>query len=561
MTATGLDPLHLKRLLDVGRGLVSKHDPEDVLQEVLAAARELTGARYAALGILDDDKRELDRFLFVGIDEETRSRIGPLPRGHGLLGELIREPRALRLPRIADHPHSYGFPAGHPPMETFLGVPVMIRGEVYGNLYLTEKTEGQEFSGEDQQLLEVLAEWAAIAIDNARSHATSERRREELERAIRGLEATVSLDRAIGGETDLGRVLELVVKRGRALVEARSCAVLVLDGELGFAVGAVAGEIDQGIVGQSAAVDDVPSAFAALRAGRSQRISGSVASRFANLGVETDFGLVVGLRSRGLDLGVLAVFDRVGPATEFSADDELALESFATSAATGIAATQAVESEKARLSIASSERERQRWARELHDETLQELGALNLLHQTALQLDDPESMRDALSRASEQVERIIAGLHGLITELRPAALDQLGTGAAVEVLADRLRSRSGLEIDLDLDQAYGAGREPARHSPELEATIYRTVQEALNNVLKHAGAKRAKVLIEERNSVVSVIVEDDGRGFDADGEHDGFGLLGLRERVALSGGELHVGPGPDAGTRICATFPVSRASP
>jgi signal transduction histidine kinase len=555
MTATGLDPAHLKRLLDVGRGLVSNQDPEAVLQQVLAAARDLTGARYAALGILDDHKHELARFLFVGIDDEMRVRIGPLPRGHGILGELIRDPRPLRLRRIAEHPRSYGFPAGHPPMDTFLGVPVMIRGEVYGNLYLTEKEGGEEFDEKDEQLVIVLSEWSAIAIDNARSHATSERRRTELERAVRGLEATVSLTREVGGETDPERVLELVVKRGRALVGARSCVVLLLDGEQRFTVGQVAGELDQVLVGRTAVGDDLP-ALDVLRAGRSQRISGSVVGRFASLGIEAEFGLVVALRSRGIDIGVLAVFDRFGAELGFSADDELALESFATSAATALADTQAIEDEKLRLSIASSERERQRWARELHDETLQELGALNVMQGSAV--EDMESMRGALKRSSEQVERIIAGLQGLITELRPAALDQLGTGAAVEALVDRLRSRSGLTIELDIDLAHEAGREPTRQSPELEATLYRTVQEALNNVVKHAHASRAKVLIEERHSTVAVTVEDDGRGFDEPDKHNGFGLLGMRERVSLADGELSITSRPDGGTRVRATFPVTR---
>ncbi len=243
MSTTGLDPKHLERLLEVGRGLVEKRDPEVVLRKVLEAARELTGARYAALGVLDERKRELDRFVTVGIDAELRERIGPLPRGRGILGELIRAPRPLRLRRISDHPRSYGFPAGHPPMETFLGVPVMIRGEVFGNLYLTEKEGGEEFGEEDEELLVVLAQWAAIAIDNARSHEMSRRRQDELERAIRGLEATISLNREIGAEIDLPRVLELVVKRGRDLVDARSCAVLMVEGGDGFSVGQVAGEL------------------------------------------------------------------------------------------------------------------------------------------------------------------------------------------------------------------------------------------------------------------------------------------------------------------------------
>ena len=559
MSTTSLDPKYLERLLEVGRALVSERDPDVVLPEVLEAARELTGARYAALGVLDQGKRELDRFVSVGIDAELRERIGPLPRGHGILGELIRTPRPLRLGHISDHPRSYGFPAAHPPMETFLGVPVMIRGEVFGNLYLTEKEGGGEFGDEDEELLVVLAEWAAIAIDNARSHETSRRRQEELERAIRGLEATVSLNREVGGETDLPRVLELVVKRSRDLVDARRCAVLLVDGGEDFTVGEVAGECAQSLVGRVLSAEGSP-ALDVLRAGRSQRISGGAVARLAELGGGASFGLLVPLRSRGVDLGVLAAFDRLGSEPEFNADDSLALEAFATSAATAIAATQAIEGEKRRLSIASSERERQRWARELHDETLQELGALNVMQESALQVEDTEAMRLALARSNDQVGRIIAGLQGLITELRPAALDQLGPAAAVEALADRMRSRSDLEIEVDIDLAFEAGREPRRHTAELEATLYRTVQEALTNVVKHADASRVRVMIEERESVVTVTVEDDGQGLDEeDVEHDGFGLLGMRERVALAGGELSITSTPGAGTRVSATLPVERA--
>jgi signal transduction histidine kinase len=559
MATTSLDPRQFERLLAVGSALVSMHDPEVVLREVLEAGRELTGARYAALGILDDEKRELARFLTVGIDDELRQRIGPLPRGHGILGVLIREPQPLRLARISDHPRSYGFPAEHPPMDTFLGVPVMIRGEVFGNLYLTEKAGGEEFDGQDEKLLVVLAEWAAIAIDNARSHEMSRRRQEELERAMRGLEATVSLNREVGGKTDLPRVLELVVKRGRALVDARRCAVLLLDDAGDFNVAQVAGELEQNLVGQTLPAQDSP-ATDVLRAGRSQGISGRAVGRFAELGSEATSGLLIPLQSRGVDLGVLAVFDRLGSEAAFNADDILALESFCTSAATAIAATQAIEDEKRRLSIASSERERERWARELHDETLQELGALKVMQQSALQVDDPAVMRRSLTHANEQVERVIAGLQGLITELRPAALDQLGPAAAVEALVDRVSSRSGLVIDLDVDLAYEAGREPTRHTAELEATVYRTVQEALTNVVKHADARSVRVLIEERDSTLTVTVEDDGRGFDERAEHDGFGLLGMRERVALAGGELSISSPQGGGTRVRATLPVTRLS-
>ena len=163
-----LDGERLERLIEVGRSLVAELNLPNVLDRVLEVAREITGARYAALGILDEEKRELEQFLTVGIDESERSRIGSLPRGHGVLGLLIRDPRPLRLDDVGAHPDSYGFPPDHPPMKTFLGVPVLIRGEAWGNLYLTDKQGGSSFTEEDEEALLVLADWAAIAIENAR---------------------------------------------------------------------------------------------------------------------------------------------------------------------------------------------------------------------------------------------------------------------------------------------------------------------------------------------------------------------------------------------------------
>lgn len=558
-----LDESQLERVLAVGRSVVSARDPEEVLRLVIDAARDLTGARYAALGVLDEGGRELERFLYVGIDEETRQAIGPLPRGRGILGELIRNPRPLRLSRIGDHPRSYGFPANHPPMETFLGTPIRIRDSVYGNLYLTEKEDGSDFTEADERLLVVLADWAAIAIDNSRALAEASARRSELERAMRGLEATASLNREVGGETELDRVLELIVKRSRALVEARISVCFVVEDEA-LRVAAVAGEVDHGVVGRELSMLSPPGD--ALTSGTSIEVDELAARRLAAVGIDAGSGLLVPLRSRGIDVGVLALFDRLGLDERLSRDDRLALESFAASAASSIAATRAIEDEKLRLSIRSSEMERQRWARELHDETLQELGALKVMQESALQVDDERAAKRVIAQAADQVERVIGALQGLITELRPASLDQLGTGAALEALISRMQSRTGLEIELDVDLDYESGRAATRHDPELESALYRVTQEALTNVVKHAHAGRARVAIEEVGERVKVTIEDDGVGFDGTADPDrrdggGFGLVGMRERVELLNGELAVETPEEGGTRVRASFPVVRAEP
>ena len=551
-TEPALDRRQLERLLEFGRQLVSELDLEGVLRRVLDAARELTDARYAALGVMDGASNELERFLHVGIDPETADLIGPAPRGRGVLGELIRNPRPLRLDDVREHPRSYGYPTGHPEMTTFVGVPVMVRGEAWGNLYLTDKAGGEPFSAEDERVLVVLSEWAAVAIENARLYERAEDRRAELERAVHGLQATVSLGREVGDETDLERVLELVVKRGRALVDARAFVAL-LPGETGLRVGAVAGEAPESLVERE--IDAAGSPVASVvEAGSSDRPGSSLRSGLGGLGIEATSMLLCALNHRGRREGVLAAFDRYDGA-EFTADDELLLSMFATSAATAVAMVRAVEDEKLHMSISASENERRRWARELHDDTLQQLGAVKVMHETALLRGDEAVMRRSLERASEQLHETIASLEGLITELRPAALDQIGVAAALEALIDRAQATSGLRVSANVDLAFGDGE--ARLAPDLEATVYRLVQEALNNVIKHAGATEVRISMTEHDGELALTVTDDGQGFEIEQAPQRFGLIGMRERVLLAGGDLEIDSAPGAGTRLRAVLPLS----
>jgi GAF domain-containing protein len=184
---SGLDERRLRSLLASSRAVSSMLDLEAVLPEVLAAARGLTGARYAAIGILGPDRQSLERFITSGIDPAEREKIGDLPHGRGILGLLIDDPRPLRLADVGAHPQSYGFPIDHPPMTTFLGAPVLIRGEAWGNLYLTEKAGGEEFDDDDEAAIIVLAEQAATAIENARLYQDQRLLRDSLERVVRAL--------------------------------------------------------------------------------------------------------------------------------------------------------------------------------------------------------------------------------------------------------------------------------------------------------------------------------------------------------------------------------------
>jgi signal transduction histidine kinase len=552
-----LDELRLRRVLEVGRSVVSELDLEVLLQRVLEVARELTAARYAALGILDTQRSELERFLTLGIDDETHRQIGVLPRGRGVLGVLIDEPQPLRLKDVSEHPRSYGFPLGHPRMRSFLGVPIRVHGESFGNLYLAEKQDGDEFDEDDEETIVLLASWAGVAIANARAYYGEHGRRQQLEQAVRGLEASTAIARAVGGETDLTRILELIVKRARALIDARGVLILLCDGDE-LVVTAIAGQLEGAMVGQRIPIEGSISGHV-IQTRRSERLRNMPDQiRFAMARqVTVDSGLFVPLVFRGRPVGVLNVFDRAGGG-EFSADDERLLEGFAASAATAVATAQTVASEGLRRSIEASEHERQRWALELHDETLQELAGLKVLLIGARSTSDVDTVHATLDTAIEQIDTEITGLRRLITDLRPAALDAFGVKAALEALAERVMGTSGLEIALHVDLAYESGRSTQRHPPALESTLYRLVQEALTNVAKHAEANAVEVSVTEQDGRVELVVQDDGSGFDPDVVTDGFGVLGMRERASLLSGQLEIESSPGAGTTIRATIPSAR---
>ncbi|MGI8800600.1 MAG: GAF domain-containing protein [Solirubrobacteraceae bacterium] len=556
--SAGADGVRMRRLFELGRALVPGLDQPSVLARILEAAREITGARYAALGILDEQRVELAQFRTVGLGEDAARRIGDLPRGHGVLGVLISDPRPLRLADVTAHARSCGFPADHPPMRTFLGVPIEIAGEAWGNLYLTDK-EGGEFTAADEEAAVVLANWTATAIEAARLHETSERRREDLERAVRGLESIRDVALAIGGEAGFERVLDLIAVRGRALIESGSLLVMLRDGEELVLV-ASAGDALR-VQGLRLSISDSTSGQVFER-GRPERIADVPAElriAAANLGVpNAHTGLLVPMLYRGRTLGVLAAFDSAEDAVPFTDEDEQLLGTFAAAAANAVAVAQHAESDRLRSSIAAADAERGRWARELHDETLQGLGALRIVLAVSLRRGDAQAHARAMGQAIDQIGQEIENLRGIIADLRPAALDELGLGPAIEALLDR-RGHGDFEIVSDLrlpDPLIG----DARLGADLETTVYRLVQEALTNVAKHARARLVHVAVVASDGDVEVEVRDDGVGFGAAAPTQGFGLAGMRERVDLAGGALTIASG-EGGTRVHARLRADPVAP
>jgi signal transduction histidine kinase len=547
-------------ILTVARGVLEQLDTEAVLERVLDAARTLTGARYAALGVLDGSRGELGRFLTLGIDEHTRRLIGPLPTGRGVLGELMRSPVPLRIDDVGRHPYSYGFPVDHPPMRSFLGVPILVDGQPYGTLFLTEKQDSAQFRADDEEALVLLADFAGVAIDHARRFSGSENKRAQLQLTVDALDATMQIARALGGETDLQAILELVAKRGRALVAARMLVIeLVRDGELELVAGA--GEVPDGLLGRRVGLANTV-ASAALRGGQTQRLTDQLnRDRFdqygiGHLGLNAKNGLIVPLVFRDRSYGVLVALDHLY-GDDFTAEHQRLLEAFAVSAAAAVATAESVADEHARRQLAAAEAERGRWARELHDETLQALGNLRLMLSGARRSGDLDGLATAVDEAVGQLETDIATLRALITELRPAALDQLGLEPALLALVDRVRA-GDLDTDAHIELAHGHGDPAARLDSEMETGVYRIVQESLTNAVKHGRARRASVEVLEHEQQITVTVRDDGTGFDPDGSTAGFGLTGMRERAKLLGGELAVHSAPGTGTTVSVSLPAVR---
>ncbi len=551
-------------LLEVAESVLGELRLDVVVDRVLLSARALTGARYAALGMLDPSGTELDRFITIGIGDDARAEIGELPRGRGVLGELIRHPVPLRLAEVGRHPRSYGFPLGHPEMHSFLGVPILAGGVAFGSLYLTEKAGGGEFTDADEESVSTLARFAGIAIDHARRYASAAERRDELTQTVAALEASTEITAAVGGATDVEAILELIAKRGRALVSARLLVIELLD-ESELVVAAAAGDRPEGLVGERLAVADTVGSTA-LRTRTTQRLEVDLNRvRFdqyglGRLAVSADAGLVVPLVFHDQSYGVVIALDRLHDGPTFTAEDQRLLEAFATSAATAVATARASASHLHHERVAAAEDERGRWARELHDETLQSLAQLRFSLSAARRGGDVQTLERAVSDAIEQLDEGVANLRALVTDLRPAALDDFGVAAAIEALADRA-SRHGLEVDRSIDLAFEQGRETTRHVPDLETGIYRIVQEALTNAVKHGHATRTAITVREARGTVVLTVRDDGDGFDPSSRSDGFGLQGIHERAELLNGTVQIDSSPGEGTTITARLPVQRRAP
>ncbi len=535
----------LRALVEAGIALSSELSLDALLQKLVETAAELTGARYAALGVIDRSRMRLERFVTTGVDDATHREIGELPHGRGILGVLVSDATPLRLHDIADDPRSVGFPPGHPPMKTFLGVPVLLRNFAYGNLYLTEKEDGTDFTAQDEELVRLLAGQAAVAIDNARLY-------ESATRWSRQLESLNEVASALVSETSLVPLLRLIAQRLRELVEARLLLIALPSPDGSMVVAAADGEnADEAL--RSPGIGQRSKTRAVFDRRRSERVD----TVFEDPEIDQEparrwgvtSGMWVPLIVRDRAVGVIAAHDKLGPDPRFTEEDLRLAEGFAVRASAAVELSERVQRDALRRVVEAQEVERKRLARELHDETGQALTSILLGLKAVEDAKDDAEKDAAAAELRELVVSTLQDVRRLAVELRPKALDDFGLQAALERLAQTFTEQIGIETDVEA--SLGDERLP----PEVETALYRLVQEALTNVVKHSRASHVSISLVRKSHSVSAVIEDDGVGF-TEPSRDGLGLIGMRERVGLLDGRLDVETRPGAGTTIVAEVPL-----
>ncbi|MFF1561517.1 GAF domain-containing protein [Streptomyces sp. NPDC058279] len=529
----------LGAVMSVGREL----DLAQALRGIVEAAVVLVDAEYGALGVVGDDQGLIE-FLPVGVSDQLRARIGDLPNGHGLLGELIRHPRPLRLEDLSEHVASAGFPEHHPPMRSFLGVPIRIGDEVFGNLYLTEKRGGTDFNAEDEGVLSTLAVAAGVAVDNARLY-------EKVRLRERWLAASSDFTSALLSGASEIEVLEGMLERARDIISAEMCVFYQvgpsgeLHGSLALGEGA---EAHRGIV-----LPGSEGILAGLVTARDELITlADVATDVrvaAQPDVWTGFGpaVAVTVGTRAKLRGVLMLARRTGRRL-FAATEVAPLPGFAAHAALALElADRRRDTEQVSLLA-----DRTRIARDLHDLAIQRLFATGMTLQSAQRFVKHPEASERLSRSIDDLDETIKIIRSTIfglrdheaaggaPRLRVRAVRAVGEAAAVLGFVPALRMEGLIDTDV-----------PAPVADDVAAVL----GEALTNVARHARAARAEVSIILADGVLGVTVSDDGVGVTNGGRRSG--LRNLAERAEARGGVLSVSPCPDGGgTRLDWRIPL-----
>ena len=526
----------MQGLLDAVLSVADGLELDTTLRRIAQAAVDLVDARYGALGVLAPDGT-ISRFIYVGMDETTRARMGTLPQGKGLLGHVILAGKPLRLPELSRHEASVGFPAHHPPMRTFLGVPVRVGDDVFGNLYLTEKNGGGEFTPDDEVVVAALATAAGIAVHNADLFEQGRLRQQ-------WLEASAEIRNELLAGASEQDALGLIAQRTQELTRS-GATVIALGSDAGFTVRAHSGAAEPGLIGMRLDLDDP--LVTDVRGGRVGVVAGSPGQLLARAGIELPpFGSTAAapVHSHGVVVGMLIAL-RVDGAEPFRPDDVPVLGSFAEQVTLAL---ELVEKSRAarQLDVFA---DRDRIARDLHDHVIQRLFATGLQLQSVLRRSSDPDVQGRVGQA-------VSDLDEMVREIRTAIFDLHTTGPAE---AAGLRRRL---LDTAADAARGSPVSPSvRLGGAIDTLVPRgigehalaVVREAVSNAVRHAAADHVTVTIEVDHHLL-VDVVDDGVGIGPNVARSG--LRNLDERARECGGELIVRREPLGGTRLSWRVPV-----
>ena len=539
-------------LVQAGMILASELDLDALLQRIADLSREVIGARYAAVGVLGD-QRELLRFVHSGIDQATVDRIGRLPEGRGLLGAVIEEQRPLRLRHISDHPRSYGFPEYHPPMQSFLGVPIVVRNRVFGRLYVTEKQGALEFTKDDERIAMTFAAQAGVALENARLYDEIRTRSAELARRVSELSSVEHMGHLLISGGTIDDVLNSAAAEALKLTNASRSTLMLLDEATGELV-------IKEIVGVTSAAGYVGTRLApdsSKAHGVLERMTGEVVDDLtADPEVHSETierlgnprsGAFVPLVVRGRGVGTLSVYDRMDRRL-FSPDDLSILQILANQAAVAL--------ENHRLTEALHDlavlEERERISKELHDGVIQSIYSVGLSLQGSRSLlhRNPDLVAVRIDQAIAELDNVVRDVRSYIFELRPKTVEEFGLAAAVEGLVKEfeVNTLAHAELQLDDDACTLLGEDQQIH-------IVQIVREVLSNIARHAHATEVEVSFRVEGDVVELSISDDGTGFDPGSVRRGHGLSNMEERARKLGGTLEISPRNGKGTQHMLRIP------
>jgi signal transduction histidine kinase len=526
----------LEAVLSVGREL----ELTQVLRRIVEAAAVLVDARYAALGVIGPDGRTLSQFLTVGLGEEQIALIGPYPTGKGLLGELIHHPEALRLADLSEHPSSYGCPAHHPEMRTFLGVPVRVRDEVFGNLYLTEKRGGEQFDADDESVIATLAVAAGVAIDNARLYEAAQRQQ-------RWLTANAEITRSLLSGSPRGQVLELIATRAREISGAELADISEYRGgelRIELSVGrGTAGRTGmrlplEGTLSGAAFTGAAP--VTSVDLSRDPRITAGP-PRFADLGP----GVAVPLGRRAEQPGGVLLLARAAGAAAFTEPEIEPLLVFADQAALAL---ELAERRRDAEQLAMLE-DRDRIARDLHDLAIQRLFATGMTLQSAARFIDHTGASERVVRAVGDLDETIKIIRSTIFGLRAREAAAQGLRSRAVGIVEEAQAALGFAPRLSME-----GLLDTDVPAEVADHVVAVLGEALSNAARHSKGDRVEVLLQATGSHVHLTVRDNGVGVPAQGRRSG--LRNLAERAAAVGGSLELAVPPGGGTELVWSAPL-----